>query len=91
MRGRLTTDHIFTVRQIIEKYYEYGQNVHTVFIDFKQANNNVNRQLWTALRNFRIPEKLVKMMEICNSNIFCNVRYRDHIVLNKWMILNTLS
>jgi len=79
MRGRSTTDHIFTIRQIMKKY-EYGQNLYMVFINFKQAYDSVNRQqLWTALRNFGIPEKLVRMIEICNSNTFCKVRYRGEL------------
>jgi len=45
-------------------------------VDFKQSYNCVNRQeLWTILKIFRIPEKLVKTIEICNSNIYCQVRY----------------
>jgi len=51
-----------------------------IFVDFKQAYDSVNRQqLWIALRNFGIPEKLVKMIEICNSNTYCEVRYQGEL------------
>jgi hypothetical protein len=53
----------------MEKYYEYDKDLFMVFEDFKQAYNSINRQqLWTALRNFEIPEKLVRMIQICNLN-----------------------
>jgi sorting nexin-29 len=53
MRSKSTTDYIFAIHQIMEKYYEYGQNVYMVFIDFKQAYDSVNsQQLWTAFEKF---------------------------------------
>lgn len=66
-RGKSTTDHIFTLRQLMEKYYEYNKYLHILFVDFKQAYDSIDReQLWIALRNFRIPKKIVKLVEICN-------------------------
>jgi len=79
-RGKSTTDHVFTVRQIMEKYYEYDKDLFMIFVDFKQVYDSINRQqLWIALRNFGIPEKLVKMIEICNSNTYCKVRYQGEL------------
>jgi len=79
-RGKSTTDHIFTIRQIMKKYYEHDKDLYMIFVDFKQVYDSVNRQqLWTALRNFRIPEKLVKMIEICNSNTYCKIRYQGEL------------
>jgi len=34
-RNRSTTDHIFCIRQILEKKWEYNEAVHQLFIDFK--------------------------------------------------------
>jgi len=34
-RGRKTTDQIFTVRQILDKFYAYDVDLHIFFIDFK--------------------------------------------------------
>jgi len=42
-RGKSTTDHIFPIRQIMEKYYEYDKDLFMIFVDFKQAYNSVNR------------------------------------------------
>jgi len=35
--GQRTMDHIFCIRQILEKKWEYNDAVHQLFIDFKQA------------------------------------------------------
>jgi hypothetical protein len=37
IRNRSTTDHIFCIRQILEKKLEYNEAVHQLFIDFKKA------------------------------------------------------
>lgn len=34
-KGKSTTDHIHTLRQLIEKYYEYNKELHILFVDFK--------------------------------------------------------
>jgi hypothetical protein len=36
-RNRSTTDHVFCIRQILEKKWEYNEAVHQLFIDFKKA------------------------------------------------------
>ena len=35
--NRLTTDHIFSIHQILEKKWENNKAVHQLFIDFKKA------------------------------------------------------
>ena len=40
-RNRSTTDHIFCIRQILEKKWEYNEAVHQLFIDFKKAYDSV--------------------------------------------------
>jgi hypothetical protein len=55
-----TTDHIFCIRQILEKKWEYNGTVHQQFIDFKKANDSVRRDvLYNILIEFEIPRKLV--------------------------------
>jgi hypothetical protein len=36
-RNRSTTDHIFCIRHILEKKWEYNDTVHHLFIDFQKA------------------------------------------------------
>ena len=42
---RSTTDHLFCIRQIPEKKWEYNEAVHQLFIDFKKAYDSVRREV----------------------------------------------
>lgn len=44
-KGISTMDHIFTLRQILSKYYGYNKNIHLVFVDFKQVYNIIRKKL----------------------------------------------
>jgi len=44
-RNRSNTDHIFCIRQILEKNWEYNEAVHQLFMDFKKAYDSVRREV----------------------------------------------
>jgi len=44
-RNMSTTDHIFYIRQILEKKRECNEAVHQLFIDFKKAHDSVRREV----------------------------------------------
>ena len=51
-----TTDHIFCIRQILEKKWEHNEEVHQLFIDFKKAYDSVRREaLYNILIEFGTP------------------------------------
>jgi hypothetical protein len=55
-RNSSTTDHMFCIRQILEKKWEYNEAVHPLFIDFKKAYDSVRREvLYNILIEFGIP------------------------------------
>ena len=57
LRNRSTTDHIFCIRQILEKKWEHNEAVHRFFIDFKKAYDSVSREaLYNILIGFGIPK-----------------------------------
>ena len=65
-RNRSTTDHIFCIRQILEKKWEYNEAVHRLFIDFKKAYDSVRREvLYNILIEFGVPKKLVRLVKMC--------------------------
>ena len=49
-RNRSTIDHIFCIRQILEKKWEYNEEVHLLFIDFKKAYDSVRREVLYEVR-----------------------------------------
>jgi len=65
-RKRSTTDHIFCIRQAVEKKWEYNEAVHNLFIDFKKAYCSVRREvLYNILIEFGIPMKVVRLIKMC--------------------------
>jgi hypothetical protein len=79
-RNRSTTGHIFSIRQILEKKWEYNEAVGQLFIDFKQAYDSVRREvLYNILIEFGIPMKLVKLIKMCLSETYSRVRVGKHL------------
>ena len=57
---------MFTIRQILEKKYEFNQSVYQIFIDFQKAYDSVIRdELYKILLHFGIPRKLVTLVNMC--------------------------
>jgi hypothetical protein len=78
MRGKSTTCPIFSIRKLLEKYYEYGREVHLCFVDFKQAYDSIiRRKLWAALEEFGIPTKLIQLIKECNTETKCRVKFAN--------------
>jgi hypothetical protein len=64
-KTRTTTDHIFALRNIMEKCYEYNISLHQLFIDYKQAYDSVNRnKLFVTMKEFGIPTKIVHLTKM---------------------------
>jgi len=70
-RNRLTTDHTFCIQQILEKKWEYNEEVHQLFIDFKKAYDSVRREvLYNILIECGIPKKLVRLIKMCLTEMY---------------------
>ena len=64
-RNRSTIGHIFCICQILEKKWEYNEEVHQLFIDFKKPYDSVTRQvLCKILIEFGIPRKLARLIKM---------------------------
>ena len=58
--GRL----LFFIRQMLEKKWEYNEEVHQLFIEFKKAYDSVRREvLYKILIEFGISRKLVRLIK----------------------------
>lgn len=74
-RGRSTTDHIFALRIVMEKYYEFNIDLHMLFVDFRQAYDSINREvLWQALDELLIPGKYIQLIRSCYAETHCVIR-----------------
>ncbi|PSN38555.1 hypothetical protein C0J52_14819 [Blattella germanica] len=74
-RNRSTIDLIFSIRQILEKKWEYNGTVHQLYIDFKKAYDSIKREkLYSILINFGIPKKLVRLIGMCLNGTKSRVR-----------------
>jgi len=79
-RNRSTIDHIFCIRQIIEKKWEYNEEVHQLFIDFKKAYDLVRREiLYKIIIEFGIPRKLVRLIKMSLTETYSRVRVGKNV------------
>ena len=62
--GRSTTEQIFNLRILSEKYLQHQQDLYHVFIDFKKAFDRVwHAALWATMRHFNINANLIRMIQ----------------------------
>lgn len=77
-RGRSTTDQIFTLRQIMEKAWEFNISIHQLFVDFKQAYDSLERQpLFEIMNEFGIPRKLINLTKATLTDTKCKIMIRS--------------
>ena len=80
---RSTVDQIFCIRQMLEKKWEYNEEVHQLFIDFKKAYDSVRRKvLYRILIEFGIPRKLVKLIKMSLTETCSRVRVGENVSLS---------
>ena len=62
-KGRITSEQIFNLRIISEKYAQHNKLLYLVFIDFKKAFDRVwHKALWSFMKIFNIKLKLIKFI-----------------------------
>ena len=90
-RNRSTTDHIFCIRQIHEKKWEYIEAAHLLFIDFKKAFDSVRWEvLYNILFEFGFPQILVTLIKVCLTETY--IRFRvDKNLPDMFLIRNGLK
>jgi hypothetical protein len=83
-----TTDQIFSIRQILEKKWEYKEIEHKLFVDLKKAYDSVRRKvLYNILIEFGVPMKLFRLIKMCLNETYSKVHTRNHlshISYTKW-------
>ena len=62
--GRSTTEQIFNLRILCEKYLQHQQDLYHVFVDFKKAFDRVwHEALWATTRKYNINASIIRAIE----------------------------
>ena len=62
--GRSTTEQVFNLRILCERYLQHQQDLYHVFIDFKKAFDRVwHAALWATMRLYNIQANLIRVIE----------------------------
>ena len=65
---------------MLEKKWEYNEEVHQLFIDFKEAYDSVRRDvLYKILIEFGIPRKLVRLIKMSLTGTYSRVRVGKNV------------
>ena len=76
--GRGTTDAIFVVRQLQEKYLAANKRLYMAFVDLEKAFDRVPRKvIWWALRKLGVDEWIVRLVQGMYSNA------RSHVLVGE--------
>ena len=73
-QDRSCTDHIATMRIIIEQSLEWQTPLYTVFVDFQKAFDSVDRNIiWRLMHHYGFPQKFVTIIQQMYEDATCQV------------------
>ena len=73
-QDRSCTDHIATMRIIIEQSLEWQAPLYCVFVDFQKAFDSVDREvIWKLMHHYGFPPKFVNIIRQLYENATCQV------------------
>ena len=85
-QNSLCTDHITTLRTIIEQSLEWNSPLYVSFIDNEKASDSVDREtLWKLFGHYDIPKKSISMIQRSYQGISCRVVHGGHLSDNLYV------
>ena len=76
-RGRIFSDQIFSLRNIVEQCIEWNAPLFVNFIDFRKAFDSIHRDtLWAVMRHYGLPQKIVSLIKLFYERFECGVIIR---------------
>lgn len=74
-KGRSTTEPMFCLRLLQEKFREFNRDLHMVFVDLEKAYDTIPRELiWHCLRRRGVPEGYIRTIQDMYENCSTQVR-----------------
>ena len=78
--GHSTTEQIFSLRILCERYLQHQQDLFHVFVDFKKAFDSVwHAALWSTMKLYNINSNLIKVIESLYSKATSAVYYNGSV------------
>jgi len=73
--GGSTIDHIFCLKQLIEKKMAVNQPLHLLLVDLEKAYESVPlKNLWKALEQYHISNSIISAIKILYKNSFSKIK-----------------
>jgi hypothetical protein len=78
--NKSTIGHLFIIRQMMEKHYAHGLDLHVLFIDFTQAFDSVKgEKLFEVIYEYGIYKKLIHLVQKSMSDTKANVKAGNNL------------
>ena len=78
--GSSCTDHINTIRILIEQCVEHRSDLSMIFMDFEKAFDSIHRDcICTVLRNRAVPEKIICIIRATYEDAKCRVLHKNKL------------
>ena len=79
--GRSTVDHIFCLRQVIEKKMAVNQPLHLLFVDLEKAYESVPLKiLWKALEHYNISNSIIRAIKRFMKTLFPTLKLGNNFL-----------
>ncbi len=79
-KNRSTTDQIFNLRLILQRGSEFNVQTHHLFIDFKQAYDQVKRrELFVVMKELGFETKLIRLVRATLKGTKCRVKVQNNM------------
>ena len=87
--GRSTTEQIFNLRILCEKYLQHQQDLYHVLIDFKKAFDRVwHTAMWATMKKYNISANLIRVIknlyDKATSEVLFQQQHKRLVPNNSW-------
>ena len=87
--GKGTTEQIFNLRILCEKYLQHQQDLYHVFIDFKKAFDRVwHAALWATMKKYNISAKLIRVIKDLYDKAITAVLFNSRVGVRQGCLLS---